>query len=67
MRRRNLLAALVVVAICQMAFRCPIHRPSIEIHSPAFRVDSFDFVVEIEQAENRCHPPVAGQPVGHRR
>jgi len=48
MRRRNLLAALFVLVVCQMAFRCPVHAPSIEIHSPSHWVDGFEFPVEIE-------------------
>ena len=48
MRRRNLLAALVVVVLCQMAFHCPVRPPGIEIHLPTSWVDSFEFPVEIE-------------------
>ncbi|MBW1684524.1 MAG: hypothetical protein JRS35_05605 [Deltaproteobacteria bacterium] len=48
MRRRNLLAVLFVLVLCQMAVRCPVPLPGIEIHSPPHWVDGFDFVVEIE-------------------
>jgi hypothetical protein len=47
MRRRSLLLILIVVAVSQLAMHC--RRPTrIEIHSPSFRVDTFEFLLEIK-------------------